>query len=54
MTRTKTNTQNGTKTSRTPRRNRLSEKKIFLCFSDFCESDCLEVLGLLLVNFNSE
>jgi len=33
MARTKTNTQNNTKTRRKPRRNRDLEK-LFLCFSD--------------------
>jgi len=35
MARTKTNTQNNTKTRRTPWRNIHLEKNYFLCFSDF-------------------
>jgi len=35
MARTKTNTQNNTKTHRKPRGNRHLEKTFFSCFSDF-------------------
>jgi len=51
MSRTKTNTQNNTKTRRTPKHNRQLEKNYFLCFSHCCDCYFLLVLTTTTVRY---